>query len=405
MSVTTGLKVVGFDLNPLVKSFVKDCRVPYIEDRCDEFLAKADIEVVDRVQDVVRAADRIFIAVQTPHESRFEGITPVPEDLADFSYSHLRAAAESIRDALRADEEKRISIVVISTVLPGTMRTEILPLFKEFGDRVKFSYNPYFIAMGTTISDFLDPEFILIGSDDTNEAEELAKFYEQIHNAPVSIMQIESAELAKVAYNTFIGFKIVFANTLAEITEVRGGNVDEITSALSKATNRLMSGKYMKAGMGDGGGCHPRDQIAMSWLAKDAGISADIFGWLAHSRDLQTERQAELILQHSIASGLPVVLLGESYKPDINLTVGSPAKLLQSFLERMNVGFEVFDPFVYPDKALTTQPSVFFVATNHKLFKNTPLPVGSICIDPWGDAIGHQDGVQIIRPGRKPLDI
>lgn len=401
MSVMGKLKVVGFDLNPAVKNYVAEAKVPYLEARCDEFLENAQIQILDSVSDVVEQADRLFVAVQTPHESRFEGITPVPEDLADFSYDHLENAIISIRDALKDLPSKKLTISVISTVLPGTMRKITLPLLEEFGDRVTFCYNPYFIAMGTTIPDFLNPEFVLIGSDDRNAAEELEAFYSRIHNAPCSIMQIESAELAKVAYNTFIGFKIVFANTLAEITAVRGGNVDEITNALAGANVRLMSGKYMSAGMGDGGGCHPRDQIAMSWLATDAGLSADIFGWLAKARDAQTLRQAELITKTSAEFNLPVVILGESYKPDINLTVGSPGKLLQSFLSEMGVPFTIFDPFVYPENPLPETPSTFFVATNHTQFKTIKLPNGSVCIDPWGNSLPEgNDEIRIIKPGR-----
>ena len=126
-------------------------------------------------------------------------------------------------------------------------------------------------------------------------------------------MQIESAELTNVAYNTFIGFKIVFANALGEICETLGlGNVDEVTEALALATDRLISGKYLKAGMGDGGGCHPRDQIAMSYLAQKLNLSTDPFTWLAKSRDAQTLRQAEIIRDFVFKSGIgTLVVMGE----------------------------------------------------------------------------------------------
>ena len=192
----------------------------------------------------------------------------------------------------------------------------------------------------------------------------------------------------------------MFANTLAEITTVRGGNVDEITDALSIATTRLMSGKYLRAGMGDGGGCHPRDQIAMSWLADDAELSVDIFGWLARARDSQTKRQAELIKQYSLESGLPVCLLGWAYKPDTSLAIGSPARLLGSFLENESISFTVFDPFVFPDVTLPNNPALFFVSTNHSNSLNLELPPGSIVIDPWGMKDFWGKEVRLISPGR-----
>jgi UDPglucose 6-dehydrogenase len=349
----------------------------------------------------VQDSEIIFIAVQTPHDAMFEGTVPVPEETRDFNYEYLRLATEEIAKALQKTPLKNIMIVVISTVLPGTMNTVVLPILEPFKERVEFCYNPFFIAMGTTIPDYLNPEFILIGSQNKESGLKLKKFYEEFLSAPAKPMLIESAELAKVAYNTFIGFKIVFANTLAEIVNVRGGNVDEVTDALAGATSRLMSKKYLKAGMADGGGCHPRDQIAMSWLAADAGISADIFGWLARARDMQTERQAKMISDLYREHQLPVVILGKSYKADINLTVGSPALLLSSFLNEMHVPHTFHDPFHPEHNKIPTVASIFFVATNHENFKNLDLPQFSYCIDPWGDAVKKSDNVKYYFPGRE----
>ena len=213
-------------------------------------------------------------------------------------------------------------------------------------------------------------------------------------------MSIESAELTKVAYNTFIGFKIVFANTIAEICAVRGGDSDQITQALAKAGTRLMSPKYLSAGMADGGGCHPRDQIAMSWLAQDAKLSTDLFGYLAEARDAQTNRQANLILEYSKLNDLPIVILGKSYKADINLTVGSPALLLAHFLVKLKAEFTHFDPTIDEDNPPLDNPACYFVATNHTVFKNYRFPNNSIVIDPWGNVVQNQTGVKIVRPGR-----
>lgn len=401
LSVTGKKKIFGFDLNPNIKSYIELSKVPYEEARVDEFLPNADINIVDSISDVVLNSEIIFVAVQTPHEEQFEGTSPVPDTTRDFDYTFLKNAINGIAEGLRNHPSKKIMVVVISTVLPGTMREYVLPILEEFKERVEFCYNPFFIAMGTTIPDYLNPEFLLIGSDSPESSRKLAGFYGEFLSAPARPMKIESAELAKVAYNTFIGFKIVFANTLAEITSTRGGDVDEITDALSGANMRLMSSKYLSAGMADGGGCHPRDQIAMSWLSGDANLSTDIFGWLARARDSQTKRQAELIRSHFETSGLPVTILGKAYKADINLTVGSPALLLSNFLSQMGISHSFYDPHTDPEIPLSIQPQLFFVATNHSVYKNVILPPGSICIDPWGKAINQQPAVRFIRPGRQ----
>jgi UDPglucose 6-dehydrogenase len=400
ISVKTGSTVLGFDLNPQVKTFVDECKVPYLELECDTYLRNASIEIKDSIEEVVAESEILFIAVQTPHEPEFEGVTPVTERLSDFDYSHLISAVTSVGQALENLPKKNLTIVIISTVLPGTMRKHILPTIEKYKDRVSFCYNPFFIAMGQTIQDFLNPEFVLIGVDDLQAGHQLSEFYKEIHSKDSRIMGIESAELTKVAYNTFIGFKIVFANTLREIVQVRGGNVDEITSALASATDRLMSAKYLSAGMGDGGGCHPRDQIAMSWLAKDADLSTDIFGFLAKSRDLQSFRQAQEIKNLSESFRLPVYILGAAYKANINLTVGSPSLLLVNQLETLGVEFQLYDPHVFPDKIEDFKKGLYFIATNHDIFKSYSFPVGSIILDPWGDVVSSSRDYEVIRPGR-----
>ena len=136
--------------------------------------------------------------------------------------------------------------------------------------------------------------------------------------------------------------------------------------------------------MVDGGGCHPRDQIAMSWLAEDASLSLDVFGNLAHARDNQTARQANLLMTIAQEKKLPICILGWSYKPETNLTVGSPARLLGSFLEAGGFSFRVYDPWVFPEQELPSEPHIFFIATNHPQFSTLTPPPNSVVIDPWG---------------------
>jgi UDPglucose 6-dehydrogenase len=400
MEQVGGHDVKGFDISPAVKEILSRKEAPYVEREFQKYLSSTELVLVDDIDEIVCWAEIIFIAVQTPHEALYEGATPVPDSKIDFDYSILESVVSSVSTSLLRNSSANPLIVVISTVLPGTMKNRVIPKLRKVRDKIRFCYNPYFIAMGTTIPDFLNPEFVLVGTVQEDDGKFLEEFYRTIHNAPVKQMQIESAELTKVAYNTFIGFKIVFANAIAEITDKRGGDPDEVTNALSHATTRLMSGKYMRAGMADGGGCHPRDQIAMSWLAEDANLSVDIFGWLAKARDSQTDRQASLIEKEFKSKNLPICILGWSYKPETALTVGSPARLLGEFLKLRSLKFEVFDPFVFPEKKLVDTPHIFFVATNHECFKEIKIPEGSTVIDPWGLKSNYGPKIDTILPGR-----
>ena len=325
-----GHKVMGWDPSPIVKGILRNRELPYMEEGAQDLLDRTKIGLMPP-DDLAVWADLIFIAVQTPHQPEFEGITRLTDDRADFDYTHLREAVESVHT-------DTCPVVVISTVLPRTM------------ERLGFTdvlYNPFFIAMGTTIPNFRDPEFVLVGTDGAHPGV-LREFYASIHDKPLFVTTIKTAELTKVAYNTFIGLKIAFGNTMMELCEKTGADVDDLVDALSLATDRIISPAYMRGGMGDGGGCHPRDNIALSWLAREVGVSFDLFEALMVCREKQTEWLADLIEeeQNSTSEYRDIEIMGKAYKPETNLTTGSPAILLASILRERGINFAHTDPYV-----------------------------------------------------------
>lgn len=357
---------------------------------------------LDSVEHVVDATDEvIFVAVQTPHVQRFDGARLLPTDVVpeDFEYGYLVNAVATIANAARR-QRKNVTIVIISTVLPGTTSRELRPLLN---DRTKLVYHPFFIAMGTVVQDYLNPEFLLLGTDDYAAAARVAELYEGIHEAQSRIMSIASAELTKVAYNTFISTKIVFANTIAQLADATGADVDEVTGALMNATERLISPRYLIAGMGDGGGCHPRDNIALSALAQQHGV-VDFMGGLNVAREEHARWLAGIAAHWADLSRLPIVILGKAFKPGVDQTDGSPALLLADILEQAGIAFihcdlHVDDNTSYCDGALTER-SVFFIATAHLEYTHLNFPFGSVVIDPFG-MIPQRDGITLVTPGRK----
>lgn len=396
-------QVFGFDVSESVMSSVRDRKIDYWEEGVNELLADSNITVTESIEELVAVCDIVFVAVQTPHDPMYEGRTPVPKIRKDFDYSYLETVAREISLTLSLNPTVDPLIVVISTVLPGTMRERILPILRESGREPRFAYNPFFIAMGTTVEDFLNPEFILIGSDSEESITQLASLYSVI-SSEVIPMDIESAELTKVSYNTFIGFKIVFSNAIAEITQSRGGNPDIVTNALSRASKRLMSPSYMRPGMGDGGGCHPRDQIAMSYLAEKEDLSADIFDFLAKARDAQTKKLADYVLRVSESRSLPICVLGLSYKKNSPLDVGSPARLLEFYLkEASDTLVLAADPWIQGSDAIPESPHVFVVGVMHDLFSDFSFPNGSVIIDPWGFIKNSSSDIEMVYPGRSHI--
>ena len=387
-----GHDVVGFDVDRAVKGYVANRHIPYTEEGADALLAATRLEVGDDVS-VVDGCDIVFVAVQTPHDPRYEGVTRLPDERVDFDYTHLVAACEAVFDCLT----RPTVVAVISTVLPGTIDRLIRPLCN---DNVRLAYTPQFIAMGTTIADFLGPEFTLLGVDDPTAADVMERFFADMTGRPVFRTDIATAEGIKVFYNTFITAKTVLGNLYGELAERCGMNVDDIYTALSMADRRLMSPAYLKAGVGDGGGCHPRDNIALSGLARDKGVSFDLFESLMLARERHMEWIADEVIAEHDRSGLPVVLWGWTFKPRTNIVTGSPARLLHELLVEKGVTPDrVWDPHVSKRK-LHEGPigaSVIVIATDHGDWP--PAPVGSVVVDPFG-TYPDVPGVTVRRLGR-----
>jgi UDPglucose 6-dehydrogenase len=226
------------------------------------------------------------------------------------------------------------TLVLISTVLPGTIRRELAPLLKNTG----LVYNPYLIAMGTVADDMVNPEMIMIGTEwgikgelCKQRSELLESFYNTVcDNYPrVETGTWEEVESMKIFYNTFISNKIALVNMIQDVSQRLGNmNVDRVTEALAKSTQRIVSARYMKAGMGDGGACHPRDNIALRWLAKELNLGYDLFESIMTARENQAENMAQEILKH----GRNVFFTSDSYKPGTDLVDGSYSLLVQHYV-------------------------------------------------------------------------
>ena len=394
-----GHKVIGYDPSPSVKEILDTKKLPYKEIWAQDYLDKSNIKIKS-VKELVEHSDIIFVPIQTPHGEKFEGTTRIPDDREDFDYSYLIDGLTEL-DYELFQQKKEMTVIVISTVLPGTIRRDIKPLLSEY---TKLCYNPFFIAMGTTMEDFLRPEIILFGVDDEEAAKKAKKFYRTINHAPFYETTIENAELIKVAYNTFIGTKIAYVNTLMEMCHhLPNTNVDEVMNALKMCNKRIISDKYLSGGMGDGGGCHPRDNIALSWLSDELGLRFNWFDNIMKQREVQTEWLVDMIEKES--NGLPITILGKSFKPQTNITTGSPSILLSNILKERGLSATMYDPYIdepFGDWQDMSEydglPQCYFIGTKHEDFVNFPFDDNSIIIDPWR-FIPDKEGCKVIRIG------
>ena len=289
------------------------------------------VEIRDSIEDLCRDRDIVFVATPTPHEEGYDGSLPTSHKaVKDFNYDSLKQVLKKCNRHMGSTQ----TLVLISTVLPGTVRRELSPLVSN----VKLLYNPYLIAMGTVADDMVNPEFVMIGTDKgvyqtARKAQQLEAFYNQVcDNDPrIEFGTWEEIESMKIFYNTFISNKIALVNMIQDVAHKLGHmNVDKVTEALAKSTKRIVSPAYMKAGMGDGGACHPRDNIALRWLAKDLGLGYDMFESIMAAREKQAETMAKAIVTY----GKNVWFSSDSYKPGTDLTDGSYSLLVQHYVKQ-----------------------------------------------------------------------
>ena len=396
-----GHEVIGTDINETTKRNIRFKTLTYREEGAEELLKTSKIKLAD-VDKIVEESDIIFVPIQTPHAEKYEGTTRIPEERADFNYDYLVSGIKELNEKIEKQGKDK-TVIIISTVLPGTISRLIKPVL---GTHLKLCYNPFFIAMGTTINDFLNSEIILFGVDDEGAAKQAEKFYKTINNSPFYKTTLENAELIKVVYNTFISTKIAMMNTIMETCHyLPNTDVDNVTEALALCTDRIISKKYLYGGMGDGGGCHPRDNIALSYLAKKLNLSYNWYDNIMKQREKQTEWLADLIIKHK--GDKRINILGKCFKPETNITTGSPSILLKNILEERGEKVIMWDPWVDATDVMKvkdeyewdTIPQLFFIGCKHEAFNSFYYMPGSTVIDPFR-YLSVNDDVEYIPLGK-----
>lgn len=322
------------------------------------------------LEDVCKHGEIIFIAVPTPHHPDYDGSKPTSHlEPKDFDYSIVKSVLNEINQYTTKEQ----LVVLISTVLPGTIRREFIPLVKNY----RFIYNPYLIAMGTVKDDMVKPEMIIIGTEDghvTGDANLLIEFYKSFvfENTRFEIGTWDDAEAIKIFYNTFISTKLSLVNMVMDVAEKNGNmNTDVVTGALERSTYRILGPAYMKAGMGDGGACHPRDNIALRWMAKEYNLGYDLFDSIMQSRELQAKNIANRLIELHSEHKLPIVILGESYKPGISYTDGSYTRLIGHYINKDILSYDKIE-----------SPAIYLLG-HRGVYNETVFPNGSIVLDPW----------------------
>jgi UDPglucose 6-dehydrogenase len=350
--------VVGYDVQPRYPSFT----------------------MCNSIEEAVEDRDIIFIAAPTPHDPMYGGETPTSHlPNKDFDYTIV----SDILDEVNKYVNPKQLVVLISTVLPGTVRSILRPKITN----ARFVYNPYLIAMGTIKWDMVNPEMIIIGTEDgsqTGDALELIQFYKPLmKNHPrIEVGTWDEAESIKIFYNTFISAKVSIVNMIQDVAERNGNiNVDVVTNALAKSSYRITGPAYMTAGMGDGGACHPRDNIALRYMADRLDLGYDLFDAIMRAREVQAENMAKKILQH----GKNVTIIGKAYKPGVHYTNGSSSMLVGYYVEQLGGNVNYYDVHTGDLDLAEDWTEVYLIGYWDKYVQDIEFKAETIAtiIDPW----------------------
>jgi len=370
LMASKGYDVTGYDIEPKTSRLVS---------------------IAPSILDCVKDREIVFVAVPTPHDSLYDGSQPtshlVPKD---FSYSIVKQVLTEANDYMAPHQ----LLVLISTVLPGTVRGELVDLITN----TRFVYNPYLIAMGSVAWDMVNPEMVMIGTNngsETGDAKQLIDFYKTImENDPEYIVGTwDECECIKVFYNTFISTKIGIVNMIQDVAvKQKNINVDVVTGALSKATMRITGPQYMKAGMGDGGACHPRDNIALRYMSNKLDLGYDLFSAIMQAREVQAENLAKELVYQATQNNMNIFIHGKSYKPDVEYCDGSYSLLVGYYCKMMGYEPVYVDPLtennvesVYGIVLLAHNKSVTYNYSHNDENQGLYCKIekGSIVVDPW----------------------
>lgn len=422
-----GYRVVGVDINPKSVEALNQ-GLPTVQ---ETGLA----EMIHAHRDSIRGTLSTEEAVMESHISFV--IIPTPSDARGaFSLTYAKSAFREIGQALRKKKDYH-TVVMTSTVLPGATRLGLLPILekesgKKCGRDFGLCYNPEFIALGSVIRDFLNPDFYLVGQFDdlSGDALEAVHLQVSVNQAPVKRMSLENAELAKIAVNSFVTMKISFANMLAEFCEkIPGGDVDVVSDALGM--DKRIGRKYLTGGLGFGGPCFPRDNVALNFLGEALGVDSN----LLKENDSYNRRLVDALVK-KIAPHIPhkcsVGILGLAYKPFSHVIEESPGVVICKALADAGYRVIAHDPLAVGSargaleyRVILTENLEEVLRESEVLIVTTPDPIYrgllqkmkspanlKVLVDPWR-ILGEAAKVRGIRhlpfgkelPGNRSLEI
>ena len=331
-----GHEVTGCDVSALKVEIISSGRSPIVEPGIEKLISEAvkegRLRTTTDCAEAVLESDVSLVCVGTPSN---------PNGSLDLSY--IERVCHQIGEALNAKTNFHI-IAIRSTMLPGSIEGVVIPALelrsgKKAGRDFGVAINPEFLREGTSIKDFDNPPFTLIGADDEKTANVLRNLYADI-DAPVITTGIKEAEMVKYACNCFHALKVTFANEIGAVCKAMGVDSHKVMDVFCKDTKLNISPAYLKPGFAFGGSCLPKDLSAITYKAKELDVEVPVLNSIMASNRRQVERAAGMVLRTGRKN---IAVLGLSFKSGTDDLRESPMVSLIETLIGKGLKLTIYD--------------------------------------------------------------
>jgi len=331
-----GHTVIGVDVNANKAEMINAGDSPIVEEGIGPLLkevVKANrLSATTDSAAAVRDSDVSLVCVGTPSNAN-----------GSLDLRYVTRVCEEIGAALK-DKHRHHSVVIRSTMLPGTIESVVIPTLEKHSERqvgIDFGVciNPEFLREGSSLKDFYAPPFTLIGADDEETTSTVRALYNGI-DAPVIATSVKTAEMVKYVCNCFHALKVSFANEVGNICKALGVDSHEVMDIFCQDTKLNLSSYYLKPGFAFGGSCLPKDLRAINYKAKQVDVEVPVLSSILPSNRQQIERAVEMVL----ATGKKRVgIFGFSFKAGTDDLRESPMVTLIETLIGKGIQLNIYD--------------------------------------------------------------
>lgn len=334
-----GHHVVGLDINDAKRLCFGEGKAPVVEAGLDslmqELVRSGHLSANADVEQAVHETDVSLVCVGTP--SRANG---------SINIDIVCGVVAEIGRAIRSKQGEHL-VVVRSTMVPGSMRNDIIPILeresgRRCGEGLLVAYNPEFLRESTAVSDFYAPPKTVIGAEDPRAAQQVADLYEGIY-APQFVVPFETSEMIKYADNTWHALKVCFGNEIGNICQALSIDSHELMRVFCSDTKLNISPYYLKPGFAFGGSCLPKDARALTYLARQLDIETPILSNILPSNRGQIDRAIDKVISFGRRN---IAVLGFSFKPGTDDLRESPQVELIERLIGKGYNLKLYDASV-----------------------------------------------------------